>query len=33
MKRVKIPFYIQILIGMAIGVAIGFVGIGFGADC
>ncbi|MBO5331846.1 MAG: dicarboxylate/amino acid:cation symporter [Alistipes sp.] len=32
MKRVKIPFYIQILIGMAIGVAIGFVAIGFGAE-
>ena len=32
MKSVKIPFYIQILIGMAIGVAIGFVAIGFGAE-
>ncbi len=32
MKRVKIPFYLQILIGMVVGIAIGFVGISFGCE-
>ena len=32
MKQRKIPFYLQILIGMAIGIVIGFIGIGMGGE-
>lgn len=32
MKQRKIPFYIQIVIGMVIGIAIGFIGIGVGGE-
>ena len=32
MKKVKIPFYLQILIGMVVGVAIGFIAIGLGGE-
>jgi len=32
MKQNKIPFYLQIIIGMAIGIVIGFIGIGVGGE-
>lgn len=32
MKQSKIPFYLQIIIGMAIGIVIGFIGIGVGGE-
>lgn len=32
MKQRKIPFYLQIIIGMAIGIVIGFIGIGVGGE-
>ena len=32
MKKVKIPFYLQILIGMVVGIAIGFIAIGLGGE-
>ena len=32
MKKLKIPFYLQIIIGMVIGIIIGFIGIGFGGE-
>ena len=32
MKKVKIPFYLQILIGMVVGIAIGFIAIGVGGE-
>jgi Na+/H+-dicarboxylate symporter len=32
MKKVKIPFYLQILIGMVVGIAIGFIAIGLGDE-
>ena len=32
MKKQKIPFYLQILIGMVVGIAIGFIAIGLGGE-
>ena len=32
MKKHRIPFYLQILIGMVVGVAIGFIAIGLGGE-
>ena len=32
MKKLKIPFYLQIIIGMVAGIIIGFIGIGFGGE-
>ena len=32
MKKARIPFYLQILIGMVVGVAIGFIAIGLGGE-
>ena len=32
MKKVRIPFYLQILIGMVVGIAIGFIAIGLGGE-
>ena len=32
MKKIKIPFYLQIIIGMVAGIIIGFIGISFGGE-
>ena len=32
MKKQKIPFYLQIVIGMAVGIVIGFIGIAIGGE-
>ena len=32
MKKIRIPFYLQILIGMVVGVVVGFIAIGLGGE-
>lgn len=32
MRKLKIPFYLQIIIGMVVGIAIGFIGIAIGGE-